>query len=286
MHEAAAAPARETVEALLRAVPPVRRYSDVLRELVSAMDAWGFGGSRQIAQTLARAGIRIGRETVRRWRRLPRRPPTSPCRHARPLPVRARRPNDIWLIDLTDLHGFSRLRTWKVAAVLDAHARLPIAAQEFTHEPTAADCARLVRVAVGRVGRPRSLVSDRGTQFTARRFGSTLKRLRIRHRCGSVGQPSATALLERFWRPLKALTRVKTHPPLTHGDLAARLDLALRYYNAYRPHASLGGATPLQAAQVQLLVLVGMLAAESVSAALTVTLVGPTFARYRPTAVR
>lgn len=47
----------------------------------------------------------------------------------------------------------------------------------------------------------------------------------------------------------------------------------------------LGGATPLQAAQVQLLVLVGMLAAESVSAALTVTLVGPTFARYRPTAV-
>lgn len=48
----------------------------------------------------------------------------------------------------------------------------------------------------------------------------------------------------------------------------------------------LGGATPLQAAQVQLLVLVGMLAAESVSAALTVTLVGPTFARYRPRADR
>ena len=44
----------------------------------------------------------------------------------------------------------------------------------------------------------------------------------------------------------------------------------------------LGGATPLQAAQVQLLVLVGLLAAQSVSAALTVTLVGPSFARYQP----
>ena len=46
----------------------------------------------------------------------------------------------------------------------------------------------------------------------------------------------------------------------------------------------LGGATPLQAAQVQLLVLVGLLAAQSVSAALTVTLVGPSFARSQPLA--
>ena len=83
MHEAAAEPARQTVGALLRAVPPVRRYSDVLRELVSAMDAWGFGGNRQIAQTLARAGLRVGRETVRRWRRLPRRPLASPPRKVR-----------------------------------------------------------------------------------------------------------------------------------------------------------------------------------------------------------
>ena len=147
------------------------------------------------------------------------------------------RPNEVWLNDLTEVRGLFRVKTWKVAAVLDACARLPIAAQVFTHEPTAADCARLVRLAIDRVGCPRYLVSDRGTQFTAKAFARTLGRLGIRHRFGSVGQPSATALLERFWRTLKALTR---------GDLAARLDLALLYYSAYRPHAGLGGATPAE----------------------------------------
>ena len=47
----------------------------------------------------------------------------------------------------------------------------------------------------------------------------------------------------------------------------------------------LGGATPAEAAEVQLLVLVGLLAAEMVSATLTVRLLGPVFGTARPAAV-
>ena len=66
VREATAEPTRRSVGVLLKAAPPVRRYSDVVRDLVSQMDVWGFGGNRRIAQTLARAGVKIGRETIRR----------------------------------------------------------------------------------------------------------------------------------------------------------------------------------------------------------------------------
>jgi hypothetical protein len=74
LQEAASAPTRRAVGTLLRAAPPVRRYADVVRDLVQQMDRWGFGGSRRIAQTLGRAGVRIGRETSSERKRAAARP--------------------------------------------------------------------------------------------------------------------------------------------------------------------------------------------------------------------
>jgi hypothetical protein len=61
-------PCKRTIGSLLKAVPPLMGYSDVLRNLVGLMDKTGFGGNLRIAQTLARAGVKLGRETIRRWR--------------------------------------------------------------------------------------------------------------------------------------------------------------------------------------------------------------------------
>jgi transposase InsO family protein len=247
VREATAEPTRRSVGVLLKTAPPLRCYSDVVRDLVSQMDAWGFGGNRRIAQTLARAGVKIGRETIRRWRRAPRRPPDPRMRPRGPVaPVRARRPNDVWLIDLTTIRSLFGLRTFKVGVVLDAYARLPLAAGVFVREPTARQMARLVSRAARRVGPPRYLVSDRGSQFTARLFAQTLGRLGIRQRFGAVGSPGVTARIERFWRTLKLLMAVTRRPPLTRADLATRLEAALIYYAMFKPHAGLSGATPVE----------------------------------------
>ena len=75
--------------------------------MVSTMDTLGFGGSKRIAQSLARSAIRVGTETVRRWRKRRRRPippTTSPGRV-----LAARYPNHVWMADLTEIQGFLRI---------------------------------------------------------------------------------------------------------------------------------------------------------------------------------
>jgi transposase-like protein len=67
--EVMARPDGKTVGTLVRASPPLRGYDDVIVRLVQYLDRFGIGGSTTIAQMLARAGIRISRETVRRYRK-------------------------------------------------------------------------------------------------------------------------------------------------------------------------------------------------------------------------
>jgi hypothetical protein len=64
----------ESIGALVKAMPPLRGYDDVVKRLVQMLDSFEIGGSTRIAQMFARAGVRIGRETVRRYRKAPRPP--------------------------------------------------------------------------------------------------------------------------------------------------------------------------------------------------------------------
>jgi len=71
-------PGKATIGSLLKAVPPLMSYPAVVRDLAATMEQMGFGGSLSIAETLAREGIKISKETVRRWRGNPRKPkPTA-----------------------------------------------------------------------------------------------------------------------------------------------------------------------------------------------------------------
>ncbi len=200
LQEAASAPARRAVGTLLRAAPPVRRYADAVRDLVQQMDRWGFGGNRRVAQTLARAGVRIGRETVRRYRKAPTALPPQPPAHS---PLRASGPNHVWLMDLTTVPRWLGLRSWQVLGILDAWSRLPVGVVVYRAEPHAPQIAAALRRAVDAHGAPRVLVSDRGRVFRSAAVRRATHRLRIQHRFGAVGQTGSIALLERFWRTLK-----------------------------------------------------------------------------------
>ena len=235
----------EIVGKLIQTEPPVRRYADVVRQLVHSMAVAGFGGQLRIAQTLARAGWTLSKRTVGRI--LKEKPPKTPAAIETPTKtgrrLRAKRPNHAFLIDLTDVAGLFGLFTFKVAVLLDVLSRMPLVARVFPGEPRSKEITEMIL----EVKTPsQHLISDQGTQFTAVSFRNTLGRLGIRQRFGAIGKTGSIALIERLWRTLKHLLQLRSFKPLVQPDLEQRLSLGLYYYSFLRPHQGLGGATPAE----------------------------------------
>jgi putative transposase len=150
------------------------------------------------------------------------------------------------MIDITEIPGLFGLLTFKLAVVLDAFSRMPIAARIFVKEPTAEQMADLVTHAVKNHGNPKHFVSDQGSQLTSATFRAALAGLGIKQRFGAIGQCGSIAIIERFWRTVKEMLRLKTYSPLSSDDLHARLQTGLNYYAYHKPHQSLKGATPAE----------------------------------------
>ena len=244
--EAVREPARNTVGSLVKAVPPLMQYSDVVLNLVMLMADTGFGGNRRIAATLARTGVKLSRETVRRYRKHPRVPGPKPETKSVARELRAERPNHVWMMDVTEIPGLFRLFKFKLMVVIDVFSRFPLAARLSFREPSASDAEALVRAAAHRFGAPKHFVSDRGSQFTSEAFREGLAALGVSHRFGAVGKTGWIAVIERFWRTMKDLLELPSRQPLTINELWQRIDTGLVYYAAQRPHQGLDGATPYE----------------------------------------
>src|ERR1039457_5584475 len=240
-------PDGEAPRPLVAPSPPVRRFADVVRAVVKTMELAGFGGNDLIARTLARAGWKLSARTVGRIRR--ERWPASRGPEAAstvPRAVRAKRPNHVWMVDLTDVKGLFGLMTFKVAVVFDAFSRMPLSARILSKEPSAGDMASFVSRTAKRHGRPRHFVSDQARCFTGEIFRRKLLRLGVKQRFGAVGKKGSIALIERLWRTLKDTLGLRLMGPLVAEDLMAKVELGLVHYAHFRPHQSLGGATPAE----------------------------------------
>ena len=240
--------------------PPVRRYADAFRHLVSTLSVHGFGGAERIARVIARHGFKISARTVARIRKESTIPPIAP--HTAPpervgpravppppereVAVRARSPLDKVLIDITQVRALFGLLTFRLAVVLDLFSRFPLAFAVFRTEPTALEMVMLVERAT-RHGRPRVLISDQGAQFRAPLFGAALQTLGIEHRFGAVHRHGSIATLERLWRTVKAALGVRwLRRDLILDDFHRHVGIALQHYSFHQPHASLDGATPAE----------------------------------------
>src|SRR5664280_40753 len=227
--------------------PPVRRFADVVRAVVKTMELSGFGGNDLIARTLARAGWKLSSRTVGRIRR--ERWSSSPPPEAAsgvPRAVRAKRPNHVWMVDLTDVKGLFGLVTFKVAVVFDAFSRMPLSVRVFSKEASAREIARFVSKTGRRHGRPAHFVSDHARCFTGQAFRHMLRKLGGKQRFGAVGKKGSIALIERLWRTLKDTLGLRLMGPLVAEDLAAKIEMGLVHYAHFRPHQGLGGATPAE----------------------------------------
>lgn len=239
-------PAAKTVGSTLKPQPPIRRYGDPTRHLVQVMARLGFHGYRTIAGQLALAGWRVARSTVRRVLKEPPVPdPSRPATTAKQAVV-ARFVHHVWHVDLTVVPGFLGTTSRQLAVILDGFSRIPVAAAVFLGQPSADQMTAFIEVALARHGKPRHIIVDQASYFTALDFQERIKAWRVNLRFCSADNHRANARIERFWGTLKnALLDLRAPVSLrAEVEQVAEIDRALRYYVSHRPHSALGGATP------------------------------------------
>ena len=95
---------------------------------------------------------------------------------------------------------------------------------------------------------PEMFNTDQGSQFTAQAFTGCLEGAGVRISMDGRGRWMDTVFIERLWRSLKY--EAVYLQELTDGFAArALIGEWIGFYNAVRPHSSLGGSTPWETLQ-------------------------------------
>src|SRR5713226_5505930 len=167
--------------ALVRLPEPVNKFPDFVGYLVRRLKTLcPTLGKVKIAQILARAGLHLGTTTVRRMLRENRPPGPRPSLQATPRTVTARKPNDLWHVDLTTVptslgfwtswDPFALPQVWRfcwwVAVAVDHYSRRLMGFAIFRCQPTSAAVREFLEH-LFRSHQPRYFVSDQGSQFIA-----------------------------------------------------------------------------------------------------------------------
>ncbi len=213
-----------------------------------------FAGSRMMRDLLYQEDIRPGRRHVSTLMRrmgieaLYRKPNTS-RRHPRHLvyPYLLRglavtRPNQVWAMDITYIpmaRGFVYL-----AVVMDWFSRRVLAWRVSITMDTAF-CVEAVEEALARYGAPDIFNTDQGSQFTSEVFTRLLKEAGIRISMDGRGSWRDNVFIERLWRSVK-YEEVYLRAYESVSEARTGLDRYFEFYNAKRPHSSLGRMTPNQ----------------------------------------
>jgi len=226
----------------------------LMRRIDELFLKYPFYGSRQMVRQLRRDGIAVGRHRVRRLMRLMgleaiyQAPRTSrPHPEHRVYPYRLKglsieRPDHVWCADITYIpvrRGFLYL-----VAVMDWASRR-VLAWRLSNTMDARFCIEALNAALDTYGRPEIFNTDQGSQFTSFDFTGVLKDAEVTISMDGRGRCMDNIFIERLWRSLKyeAVHLVE----LTDGFHAERVIAEwIKFYNAERPHSSLGGKTPAE----------------------------------------
>ena len=244
---------RSSVYYLPRPVPPARLA--IMHRIDALHLEHPFAGSRMLRDLLRAEGVVIGRLAVATLMRrmgieaLYRRPNTSkPAAGHTIFPYLLRglvvdRPNQVWAMDITYIpmaRGFVYL-----AAVVDWFSRRVLSWRlSITLETEF--CLEAVGEALARHGTPAIFNTDQGSQFTSQVFTGLLQDRKIAISMDGRGAWRDNVFVERLWRSVK-YEEVYLRAYDSVSDARASLGRYLDFYNARRPHSSLGARTPEQA---------------------------------------
>ncbi len=214
-----------------------------------------FAGSRMLRDLLRGEGVQIGRaHVITLMRRMGieaiyRRPNASkpaPGHKIYPYLLRGLkidRPNQAWAMDITYIpmaRGFVYL-----AAVVDWFTR-KVLSWRVSIGMEVDFCLEAVEEALARHGKPEIFNTDQGSQFTSAAFTGLLIDHAIAISMDGKGAWRDNVFVERLWRSVKyEEVYLKAYGSL--AEARASLGHYLVFYNAKRPHSSLGARTPDQA---------------------------------------
>ena len=242
--------ARSSVYYLPRPVP--EKDLDIMRQLDELHLDYPFAGSRMLRGLLAAKEMKIGRRHVRTLMRrmgieaLYRRPRTSkpePGHTIYPYLLRGldiTRPNQVWAMDITYIpmaRGFVYL-----AVVLDWFSRR-VLSWRLSITMEAAFCVEALEEALAKHGKPETVNTDQGSQFTCPAFTGILTGPGISVSMDGKGAWRDNVFTERLWRSIK-YEEVYLRAYESVSEARASIGRYLDFYNSRRPHSSLDGMTP------------------------------------------
>jgi putative transposase len=240
----------------------VNRFPDFVRYAIQQIKLFcPTLGKAKIADTLARAGIHIGKTTVQRV--LKEKPvngldpasddPGKPCR------IVSKYPSHTMHADLTAVPISGGFWTnwipnaiwqrwpvcWWVLNVIDHYSRRSMGFAVFKSRPSSEQVTTaLTRIMFVERIRPKHLIVDQGPEFDCDHFRDVWRKaMNILPRFGAVGKHGSIAVVERFHRTVKETLRQITVPE-DQAAFERELRLIVDWYNEYRPHDTLGGKTP------------------------------------------
>jgi len=212
-----------------------------------------FYGARKIVAWLKSQGYKVNRKRVRRLMRIMglkaiyRRPRTS-----KPTPgnkiypyllngIEITRPNQVWASDITYIpmaRGFLYL-----VAIIDWYSRY-VLSWRLSNTLDVDFCVEALEEAL-RKGKPDIFNTDQGSQFTSEAFTGLLEQNGVKISMDGKGRYSDNLFIERLWRTVK-YEEVYLKAYQDGRDARAGIGEYFRFYNATRPHQSLGYLTPAE----------------------------------------
>lgn len=153
------------------------------------------------------------------------------------------RPNQVWSTDVTYIrlaHGFAYL-----VAVIDWYSR-KVLSWRISNSMEAGFCVDCLEDALRMHGTPEIFNSDQGSQFTSEVFTTVLKQHQVTISMDGRGRAFDNIFVERLWRNVKH-EDVYLNGYANMGELMLGLAAYMTFFNAERPHQSLGYATPDEA---------------------------------------
>ncbi|MFC4281438.1 IS3 family transposase [Thalassotalea piscium] len=153
-------------------------------------------------------------------------------------------PNQVWAGDITYLktgEGWMYL-----AVVMDLYSRRIVGWHIDTRMTTGLVMKAMIKAYNIRKP-PKGLVfhSDRGSQYTSKRYRKLLNQLGVRSSMGDVGACWDNAVVERFFGSLKYGWLLKVAQP-TREHMKKGVTEYMRYYNLERLHSANGDQSPVQ----------------------------------------
>jgi len=227
----------------------------VMRRIDELHLDYPFAGSRMMRDFLNRAGVSIGRRHVATLMKrmgleaLYRRPNTSKPRPGHKIypyllrGVKVEKPNQAWATDITYIpmaRGFVYL-----VAIVDWFTRR-VLSHRVSITLDADFCVAALEEALARHGKPEIFNTDQGSQFTSEDFTRVLIDNQIKISMDGKGAWRDNVFVERLWKSVK-YEEVYLRAYDNVGEARASLGRYLDFYNAKRPHSSLGRMTPDEA---------------------------------------